>query len=344
MNPARRQRGLLTATLAALLALALIGPQLSPWPSALAIRLVFDRNGERIAQALEPQVPAGVQVRLDLVYDPDDPDARLDVFAPETTSPAPRPALVWVHGGGWLAGDKSQLANYLKILAARGYVTVGVNYPLAPGANYPTPVFQVNRALGWLDQHAEELGIDRGRILLAGDSAGAQIAGQLANLISAPEYAAGMDFRPAIHRQQLRGLLLYCGAYDIDMARFEGNAGRFVTAVLWAYFGRRDYRDDPRVRQFSVLGNLSAQLPPLFVSVGNADPLAPQSKALAARAMQLGVPVDVLFFPDDHRPALEHEYQFDLDGEAGQLALQRSLAFLDRHSAVGAAFGPDPAR
>jgi acetyl esterase len=80
--------------------------------------------------------------------------------------------------------------------------------------------------------------------------------------------------------------------------------------------------------EFSVVRNVTAEFPPMFISVGNADPLAPHSRRLAETAAKLGVAVDSLFFPDDYTPPLQHEYQFDLDSEAGKLALERTLKFL----------------
>jgi acetyl esterase/lipase len=56
-------------------------------------------------------------------------NAALDVFHPGEGG-APLPTIVWIHGGAFLSGDKGQIANYLKILAAKGYTTVGVNYSL----------------------------------------------------------------------------------------------------------------------------------------------------------------------------------------------------------------------
>jgi acetyl esterase/lipase len=62
----------------------------------------------------------------------------------------------------------------------------------------------------------------------------------------------------------------------------------------------------------------AAAFPPMFISAGNADPLVPQSRAMAAGAAQAGVSVDSLFFPPDYVPPLPHEYQFNLDTEAGR--------------------------
>jgi acetyl esterase len=88
--------------------------------------------------------------------------------------------------------------------------------------------------------------------------------------------------------------------------------------------------DDPRVAEFSVNRHLTPQFPPAFVSVGNADPLAPQSTLIADAIRTQGVNVETLFFSSGYSPALPHEYQFDLDGEAGRAAFERLTGFLDR--------------
>ncbi len=77
--------------------------------------------------------------------------------------------------------------------------------------------------------------------------------------------------------------------------------------------------------------HVTAAFPPAFISVGNADPLAPHSEELARALVAKGVSVETLFFHPDHQPPLGHEYQFDLDGEAGQRALERAVDFLQRH-------------
>ncbi len=86
------------------------------------------------------------------------------------TSKTGLPLVVWVHGGAYVAGDKADLASYLKILAGRGFVVVGLNHALAPGAQYPQPVEQVNRALAFLASKAGDHHLDPSRIVLAGDS------------------------------------------------------------------------------------------------------------------------------------------------------------------------------
>jgi acetyl esterase len=329
-TPRRRSTGRrlmrIAAVLLALVALIYAAFQASPWPGALLIRAVFDIGAARTSAALEKHVPAGIVARLDRVYDPADPDARLDVYHPDGAGPLT--TVVWIHGGGWVSGDKAQIGNYARVLAARGFTVVSVHYSVAPGARYPTPVRQAMKALAYLAVKAADYRIDPNRIVLAGDSAGAQIAAQTAAIISSPDYARATDITPGLERRQLVGMVLFCGGYDPEAARGGGIGGWFVHTVLWAYSGRRDFLDDPAFRLMAVTDHLTAAFPPSFISAGNGDPLAPHSVALAERLSGLGVRVDRLFFAADHQPSLPHEYQFDLDGADGRLALERAVAFL----------------
>ena len=125
--------------------------------------------------------------------------------------------------------------------------------------------------------------------------------------------------------------MLACGPFDLSHATGGAAAGtRFMTTALWAYSGRRRFADDASLALASVVDHLTDAFPPTFVTVGNADPLRVHSEALAERLAARGVEVDTLFWPDGHEPPLGHEYQFDLDSEAGRLAFERMLAFLRR--------------
>ncbi len=274
---------------------------------------------------LEKHIPAGVSAELNLHYDLNNSSAFLDVFYPSEVEKTEKvlPAVVWVHGGSWVTGSKDGIANYLKVLAAKGFTTVGVDYPLAPAEMYPAPIREVNAALGYLKENAQRLHVDRSKFFLAGDSAGAQIAAQLANVISVASYSQTVGVSPSIERSQLRGVILYCGVYDAARANFFRKDG-----VLSKYFGTQDFMNDPRIEQFSVARQMTSDFPPIFLSVGNADTFAPQSYFLAESAKSLGVVIDSLFFDGNYSPALPHEFQFDLDSTAGRLALERSVKFL----------------
>jgi len=314
----------------ALLAILLLAFQLSPWPSVLVIRRAFDKGAAEASQALEKHVPAGVAAVRNETYDVADPDGRLDVFFPSDVKDSDRAltTIVWIHGGAWISGTKDQIANYAKILAGHGFTVVGVDYSVAPGKTYPTPVRQVNGALGYLVKNAARFHIDPARFVLAGDSGGAHIAAQVANVISVPSYASALGISPTIQRSQLRGVVLFCGPYDVRKVKLDGSFGGFLRTVLWSYSGTKDFMANQQFATASVINYVTPEFPPAFVSAGNADPLEPQSREFADALASQGVPVDTLFFPKDYAPPLAHEYQFNLDVTAGREALDRTLAFL----------------
>jgi acetyl esterase len=301
---------------------------LSPWPGVLVIRAIFNRGAAAASAKLEGHVPAAVTTTT-AGYDAADSDAVLDIYRLPDARPG-APTVVWVHGGGFVSGRRQDVANYLKVLAGHGFAVVNIDYTIAPEARYPGPVQQVNAALAFLAREGEGLGIDPARMVLAGDSAGAQIAAQVAAVVTSPDHAQAVGIAPGVTPDRLVGVLLFCGVYDIGgMGQGGGFLGWFVQTTGWAYSGVRRWRGDAGFATINFTPHLTAAYPPAFVSAGNADPLGPQSVALAGALQAAGVPVETQFFPDNHAPPLGHEYQFDLDTEAGQTALARAVAWLN---------------
>jgi acetyl esterase len=304
--------------------------QLSPWPSALLIRYQFEKNALATSKALEKYVPTGIDATLNQQYRPNDPDAFLDAYYPGSVNGTEKvlPTVVWVHGGAWISGDKEQIANYLKILASHGYTTVSVGYSIAPEYRFPKPLVQLNAALFYLQQNAKRLHIDQTKIILAGDSAGAQIVAQEATVITNPEYAYLMGVSPSLNKEKLKGIVLACGAYDLSLVDLHGPYTNFLQTVLWSYSGKKDFLSDPRFQMLSIINDVNKDYPPAFVTAGNADPLESQSQAFASKLVSKDIRVDTLFYSADHEPKLAHEYQFDLDTTDGKNALSQIIKFL----------------
>jgi len=303
---------------------------ISPQPVTLGIKQAFDSQGIKTNNALLKHVPAGVTSILNAQYDLNDKDAFLDVYFPTSiqNTETVKPLIVWIHGGGWISGDKNQVVNYCKIIASKGYTVAAINYSIAPAKKYPTPILQANEALHYLLQHAKRLHADTAHIILAGDSGGSQIAAQVANIMTEPSYAQQLDVLPALQKEQLSGIVLFCGAYDAQNLNIDAKFVPFVKMMLWSYCGERDFMDNPKFAPASVINYVTPNFPATFVSVGNVDPLAIQSYRFAEKLDSLGVKVETLFFADDHASALSHEYQFNLDNEDGKLALKKLESFL----------------
>lgn len=337
-----------------------------PERSALVYRFVFDLGALKTALNLQKHIRADVPITeiYNVSYRPDDPDGHLDVFySPEKVEQTPDkvlPTIVWVHGGGWISGTKRQVANYLKILASYGYTVVGVDYSIAPEYQYPLPLIQVNDALNYLikPENAERLHIDTSKLVLAGDSAGSQIAAQIATIITNEEYKNKLNnlisqnqpllpnILPELKSDQLKGVVLTCGAYNIDLLNTEDNPlpdkpidgqdiQKFVPTAMWSYSGTWDVVNDELFQTISVVKYVDDKFPPSFITAGDQDPLLPHSLELYEKLKGLGVKTDTLFYEViansyPPKPGLNHEYQFDLDDAEryGQKSLDRITAFL----------------
>lgn len=259
------------------------------------------------------------------------PDASLDVYMrTDPVADTPSPLVLWIHGGGFISGDSQQVAGYATILADAGYVVASLDSSLAPGTTYPAPVRQANAALAHLIANAGEFGLDPTRVFVGGDSAGAQIASQVAAVETNPALAADMGLNPALAPGTLRGAVLFCGLYD--MGTVADTHFPALRTILWSYTGHRDWMRFPDIDQLSTTGNVTPDYPPTFLSVGDADPFASQSHELESALAAQGVPVTTMFWTDAR---LGHEYQFDFRQEEAHETLEQTLRFLETRSGEG---------
>ena len=146
----------------------------------------------RVLRAVPLRLP-GVQVTKDLDYVGDGHRRhRLDVYAAEAPGAAPRPVLLYIHGGAWVIGDKSQQAiPMLNEMASRGWVCVAINYRLSPKATWPDHVVDCKRAIAWMKEHISDFGGDPGAIAVAGGSAGGHLATLCALTANDPAFQPG---------------------------------------------------------------------------------------------------------------------------------------------------------
>lgn len=205
----------------------------------------------------------------------------------QATGTKPTPLIVFVHGGGWKRGDKSNATGAEKVdhLVGEGYALASINYRLVPDATVEQQASDVAAAVAWLRGHAETLGIDPTRIVLMGHSAGAHL---VALVGTDPQYftKAGLSYN------DLRGVITLDGAcYDVPRQIAEG--GRFMRGTYLQAFG-----DDP-VRQRALSPTYQAAAPnaPAFLiaHINRTDGTA-QSEALAAALRQAGTSVEVAAF------------------------------------------------
>jgi acetyl esterase/lipase len=273
-----------------------------------------------------PSIEENVIVKKDMIYDQH--GTLLDMYYPKNIK-TPSPVIMWIHGGGFIGASKEQTKVYAMTLANTGYVVANINYDLAPAHKYPGPVIQANQAIRFLRENVGQYGGDINRLFLGSNSSGSQIASQLAALISNKEFAEAMGMEPAVTDKQLRGVLLYDGAYDMQTLRATGAPGMGI--FLWSYTGVRPFEAYDRIDELSTVKHVTPEYPPVFLAVGDADALESQSLEFMNVLKKNGVEVEAeLFTGADTR--LGHDYMMNLDTEPAQQTLKKALDFLQRHS------------
>ena len=208
------------------------------------------------------------------------------IYTPAATGP--QPALVYFHGGGWVIGDLDTHDSTCRTLANSAQcIVVSVDYRLAPEHKFPAAVDDAYAAAAWVADHAEEIGVDKRRVAVGGDSAGGNLAAVVALI------ARGKN-TPRLAYQ----LLVYpITDYDFETGSYRDNAeGYFLTRDamkwFWGHYIRSEADGlDPRVsplRADDLVG-----LPPALVITAEFDPLRDEGEAYAARLRDDGVPVTV---------------------------------------------------
>ena len=193
----------------------------------------------------------------------------LDVYYPNGTT-APLPTIVSIHGGGYVYGSKEIYRRYGMDMARRGFAFVNFNYRLAPRWKFPTPLWDTNKVMEWLCKNAERYHLDPSRIILVGDSAGAQLASQYAAIATNQAYAA--TFGMEVPDIRIRALGLNCGMYDmVDQANVPRKG------IHLDYLGKDISSDDPRLQVMNAIGS---GYPAAFITTACHDFLRDQAEPM----------------------------------------------------------------
>ena len=155
------------------------------------------------------------EIKTDIVYDTSAPEAcKLDTYRVKGLK-GKLPVLFYIHGGGFVAGDKHYRRAIARWSANLGYFVVNVNYGLCPEYQCPVPHRQLVAALNWVGANAEKLGLDLDRMIVSGDSAGGYYGAMLAAITLNPDLQAKMGVSTSL---KFGGAVLNCGIYDVATA------------------------------------------------------------------------------------------------------------------------------
>ena len=196
---------------------------------------------------------AAIRTTRNIQYGPDQLQ-RLDVVAPDQCKSHPCPVTMWVHGGGWMRGDKGSgdSSNMENVWAQQGIVMVGVDYRLAPNNTGVQEAEDVASAVAWVHDNIGKFGGDPNRISLLGHSAGAHL---VALVGTNPKFLGAHHLSPAS----------LANVFPIDTASFDlTTSTRFVGRRIEPAFGS----DPPALKDASPIWNVhtGGQYPPFIIA------------------------------------------------------------------------------
>ena len=247
-------------------------------------------NAKRTPRDITSAPPVNATVQRDIPYATvDGVTLTLDLYSPKANGAAPRPLVVYVHGGGWRGGAKttgSYIVDVTADLVSRGYVMAAIDYRLAPAAKWPAFIYDVKTAIRFLRAHAAEYRLDPHRIGAWGGSAG----GHLVSLLGTADASAGLEDAAGAPKTSSRVQAVVDLFGPADLVRMDrGGDGGARRADA---FGT-----EPDVlRRASPITYVSKDDPPFLILQGDADRLVPveQSRHFYEALRAAGVPATLI--------------------------------------------------
>lgn len=202
---------------------------------------------------------------------------RLDVYRGRSEGTG-RPIFMYIHGGGWVMGDKrEQGLPIIHHLARNGWVCFSVNYRLSPGAGWPDHLVDVKAGLAWIREHADDYGADPSFVVVSGGSAGGHLAAMAGLTENEARYQPG--FEEADTSVQVT-VPIY-GIYDMTN-RLGVQNDQFVPRLMEPLVIKAFLANEPeKFFDASPIDRIHDNAPPFIVSQGDRDTMAPVEEARA---------------------------------------------------------------
>ncbi len=215
-------------------------------------------------------------------------ELKIDIFAPETADHS-RTAIIMLHGGGWVRGDRSMMHLFGPFLAGQGFVVFAPEYRLLGEVPWPAQLEDVKAAVRWVRDNAQAWNIDPDKIAVEGFSAGGHLALMAAGTGDDPACQGGND---AATSDAVNAVIAFFPPIELTVA--EPQAGQTPVAALLGASASPE-----QARLASPLCQVKAEYPPTFLLHGTADQIVPHINSLrmAAALEEQGVQVELHLYP-----------------------------------------------
>lgn len=251
------------------------------WANMLAVGTGLEKIIDR-----SPAIPEGIKEIRNIEYrNVGGKSLQLDIYIPENIE-KPAPLLVFIHGGGWKGGERSDYLVYLVAFAKKGYITSTVSYRLLADGLYPAGADDITEAFRWFFSNGEKYGYDPEKIAVIGGSAGGHLA-----MLAAYGWKPGSDSIAQTGRIKAIGDIYR----PVDLTTEYARTHPLVTGFIG-----KSFEEAPQLyAEASPVNYLDPDDPPTLILHGSSDDLVPasQSVLLKNKLDELGIPSELCILP-----------------------------------------------
>lgn len=279
----------------------------------------------------------GISVLNEVQYSKSYPNGFADIFYAADAFAEKKPTIVYLHGGGWFMGSRTNgdplaegtagavagIAKQNIMLAKNGYNVVSMDYCLSPDYRYPSQLIQIDEGLGFFKENAQKYHLDMERIILMGGSAGAVMCAILGAVYSNAEYSKLLGVSPHIELESIRGLC-------IDGAPMNTKLLNWGTLTMFRSWIGKHGKNCAQAKQIHVCEWINEKYPKTFLTAGNDGCFPEHTQELGTALRDKGVEVDE-FYIDPNESKQGHGYlnNWETDPYAKE-GMSKQLAFIKR--------------
>ncbi|MGN0437739.1 MAG: alpha/beta hydrolase [Lachnospiraceae bacterium] len=225
----------------------------------------------------------------------------LDIYVQKNVSGL-QPAIINVHGGAFVYGNKEVYQFYCMQLALKGFTVVNINYRLAPECKFPAALEDINSVLSFIEKNGRDYHIDKNQLILIGDSAGAQMVSHYAAIFTNKEYAKKFSFQ--LPNVMIKALGLNCGLYNMKKILENDSENMF-----FVYLGKNyDVLTSEEKNIIDVWGHMTKDFPPSFVVSAVNDFFLDEAKAMFQHLERLNIPTRIKIYGTKEQKEIGHVF------------------------------------
>jgi len=270
-------------------------------------------NFEPIKESTKTIGENGIVCINDILYGNKYPNSFIDIYYPDDSGKK-RPVYVYIHGGGFIFGNKSMgdplasgnVGTKLTEIVKAGYILVSMDYALAPEYRFPVPLIQMDELFEFMLAHQDEYHFDMQHLCVGGGSAGSDMTEIYATAVCNPEYAQQVGINPPITTDNLKVLCLDESA--LDSRTFNND----MYTMLLCFLGENDKEYKGKHLILNAKENIKDTYIPSWINTSNKEIyFEVEAEELAKKLEKIGVKYDLVHFPKE-RGLLGHGYMDDM--------------------------------